>query len=885
MGIESNALGFIRGIISEPNRYALPMAPQIANYATVGAYGAGGFGFMNNTYSQSVMNYLAIDQDTVTRYVDYEDLDDAPLPSSALDIYCLAADTMIFTAEGEIAIADLAKRYKRGEKFPILAYNRQEKRFVGAWAHSPHKTKTAQVVKITFDDGSFLKCTPDHKILNRKSEWVEAKDLKQGDRVMPGTITVNKKRGYLTVTNPEQPKTDKQSRLVEIHKIFGQFYYGDIGLNNVLHHEDENKFNNSKKNLSIVSRSQHASIHLKDKHHLARLSVAWKMKNKNKWADDNLNYEYEKNYGPKGLRIKIDVEQALSVVRKNEFMRSAAKELGVNETTLCRHLLRAGIDYRKEIGTDFYNHKVVNVEWLGEEDVYDMTTDIHHNFIANGIVVHNCDDACQVDPDTNRTLWVTSSDETIRRDLDNMLFKKLMIEENIWMNTRTLAKYGNWFGELIVRKDKGVVGINPLPPPTMRRIEIGTGAEAIIGFMYDPSATFRMTTGDFIGKLQSRIQDGGMQSSDYYHKSDSGIVFEDWEMIHGRLRGKNPYSQYGYGIFEPARWIFKRLTLLEDSLVMYRITRAPSRYAFYIDVSSIPPNETQSYLNKVRQAMKQQKFTNNNTSKQDLKFHAISPQDDFFLPVRDGKESTRVESLTGPVYDAIEDVRYFENKLFAALKVPKPFLTYEESTAKTNLSAEDTRFARTIMRVQREVKNSYRKACQVHLAAKGISPDRVEFDVNMTIPSAIFELAQMEIRNAEIELAEKFGAFAPRGWIMKHILKFSDAQISEMERIRQQEDGETPEDTSGGGSSGALDKVLSKRHEEPVAISAEEPQTAGESRGYKMGSDEYLTRGLKKDVGTLVERLEEARHRDKKFDSRWNRMTSLLEEMRQTVKR
>lgn len=582
MGFESGTLNFIRGIISEPQKYNLPMAPQIANYATVGAYGAGGFGFMNNTYSQSVINYLAIDQDTVTRYVDYEDMGDSALCSTALEIYS--------------------------------------------------------------------------------------------------------------------------------------------------------------------------------------------------------------------------------------------------------------------------------------------------------------DDATQVDPDENRTLWVTSSDETIRADLNDMLHSRMNLEEKIWLDAMTLCKYGNMFNEFVVKKDVGIVGVNPLPPPTMRRIEIGTGSEAIIGFIYDPTATFRMTTADFVQKLQHRIQDGGKNSSDYYTHADHSIVFEDWEMAHFRLRGKNPYSQYGYGIFESGRWIYKRLVLLEDSLVQYRISRSPSRFAFYVDVSNIPPNETSSYLNKVRQAVKQQKFANNQTGKQDLKFSPLSPSDDFFLPVRDGNPSTRVETLTGPVYDAIEDIKYFENKLFAALKVPKAFLTYEESTAKTNLSAEDTRFARTIMRIQRELKNGYKKACRVHLSAKGINPDKVDFELNMTIPSAIFELAQMEIRNAEIELAEKFGAFAPRGWILRNVLKFSDDQIEEMARMRKREEaeengGESEEHHASSGN-GSLDKAIASRHEEPASISA-----AGESRNYRLGNDEFFNGGIKRNMSTIVERLEEAKDRDKKFAQKWNRMTALVEDLRQNLRK
>jgi len=516
--------------------------------------------------------------------------------------------------------------------------------------------------------------------------------------------------------------------------------------------------------------------------------------------------------------------------------------------------------------------------------------------IASSLDIY-ADDSTQTKDAENKTLWVESDDEYIRDELDSMLHKNLLTEETIWPLARTLCKYGNYYGELIVKKNEGVIGMNVLPPPVMRRLEFGSGREGIIGFIYDPTGQFRMTTFEFIDSLKSRIQDGGKMVSDYYGKPPESIVMEDWEIAHFRLRGKKPQSLYGFGIGEPARWIFKRLVLLEDSIIMHRLTRAPSRYAFYVDVSNIPPNETSAYLNKVRQAVKKQKYVNPNTNKMDEKFNMLTTMDDFFLPVRDGRESTKVESLAGPVYDAIEDIKYFENKLFAALKVPKPFLTYEESTAKTNLSAEDSRFARTIMRIQREMKNGYRKICNVHLAAKGINPDKVEFELKMTTPSAIFELAQLEIRAAEVELADKFGAYAPRSWILREIMHFTDEQIEEMDEMKRKEEmkGEAAEDEEsgggGGGSSGAIDKLVSRRDEpssSSTSGSAPLAVAAGESKGYpsrKLGSDEFWNGGVKKNLSTILERLEEAKATDKKFSRHWDRTTGLLNELRDNLRR
>lgn len=428
------------------------------------------------------------------------------------------------------------------------------------------------------------------------------------------------------------------------------------------------------------------------------------------------------------------------------------------------------------------------------------------------------DDSTQVDSEKGKTVWIESEDEDVRRELDDMLHIRLKIEEHIWAMTRVLCKYGNNYFEIVAQEKKGVIAMNPLAPPTCRRVEvpkeIGERAEDradlhwdTLGFIYDPRGVFKISTNQFIEELKFRVT-GQVPGGE----RPSGVaVFESWEVVHMRLSGRNPATIYGYGLGEPARWIFKRLLLLEDSIILHRLTRAPSRFAFYVDVSGIPPNEVGAYLTRVKQGLKKQKFVNPATNKLDQKYNVISSDEDFFLPMREGRETTRVESLQGPIYDHIEDIKFFENKLFAALKVPKPFLTYEESTAKTHLSAEDARFARTIIRIQREIRNGIKKVCKVHLAAKGVNPDAVDFDVCMTIPSAIFELAQLEIRNAELELAEKYKGWAPLYWIKTRVLGWSDDQIREMNLYGDEGPDEDQLPTGGMGSSGALEKALSKR--------------------------------------------------------------------------
>jgi hypothetical protein len=511
--------------------------------------------------------------------------------------------------------------------------------------------------------------------------------------------------------------------------------------------------------------------------------------------------------------------------------------------------------------------------------------------ISSAIDIY-ADDASQVDAQTGKSVWIKAEDEDVRAELDDLLHKRLDIEQRVWSWVRMLCKYGNLYAEIVAKAKAGVVAVNMLAPPTVRRIEIpkeigrkledGREDHEIdtLGFIYDPRGSFRVSSEQFLGELEFRAT--GRRKPAQPVKDCA--IFESWEVVHMRLMGKNPLSPYGHGIGEPARWVFKRLLLLEDSIIMHRLSRAPSRYAFYVDVSGIPPNESMSYLQRVKQSFKKQKFVNPNSGKMDRKFDVLSADEDFFLPMRDGKESTRVESLQGPIYDHIEDIKFFENKLFAALKVPKPFLTYEESTAKTNLSAEDSRFARTVIRVQREFRNGIKHICKVHLAAKGVNPDAVEFDVEMTVPSAIFELAQLEIRAAELDLADKYKPWAPDYWIKTHVLGWSDDQIREMNLKGDSDESEVP-----SGGTGDLEKALAKRGtpSSPSEPEASEPMSGGEEEPVTASKDTSLPilSQIKRNTDSLIERTDRIQAQDKTSGKKWEQLKRMMEELQHSVDR
>jgi len=758
------------------------------------------------------------------------------------------------------------------------------------------------------------------------------------------------------------------------------------------------------------------------------------------------------------------------------------------------------------------------------------------------------DDATQVESLQGKAVWVDSPDKTVQTILEDLFWRRLRIDEEIWSIARTLAKYGQDYEEMLVTQD-GVVGLNHLPPPTIRRIEGRRGE--LFGFVQDFKGRFGFSPDEFKQLLTQRMASAATPSQNKY------AAMEDWEVVHMRLRSKQRRAMYGSAVFEPARWIWKRLMLLEDAAMVYRLQRAPQRYAFYIDVGDLPPKEALAYLHKIRQQYKKTKFYNSQTGKLDLKFnplpvgkgeyiplldgrnitieemakehvegkkhwvysidretgkpvpgevswvgktrdngralkitfddggHAVmapdhpvmmrdcryvnaedlkpgdsvmplyrrrfassnyeswycpetkayksthrvvaeglgwdidgkhvhhrdhnrlnnepcnldvmdpvehakehapdrtldliaynkspekrrrttelnrlydtaqhiraynaseqhardneirskgktefwqdeeraaktrermhltfpeefiaglralirenpkiraegvvrainggtsllmgldsanrrsvkavhrhmllklyrqlgyesfadfkrscldedgpnnhkvvsveevepvdmycmtvekwhnfalllkdsygnpipqsgvsvrnSQDEDFFVPVRKGVQQTKIDVVGSPAWQHMEDIEYFRSKLFAAIKIPKVYLGGEAPRAKGTLSQEDVRFARTVLRLQREIRNGLKKIARVHLASLGIDPARVDYEIYMTIPSSIFELAQLEVRNAKADFAGRMNQFVSMHWILSKIFGLSDSEVEYIIKERHQE--------------------------------------------------------------------------------------------------
>ena len=223
---------------------------------------------------------------------------------------------------------------------------------------------------------------------------------------------------------------------------------------------------------------------------------------------------------------------------------------------------------------------------------------------------------------------------------------------------------------------------------------------------------------------------------------------------------------------------------MEDAMLIHRIMRAPEKRMFYINVGSIPPNEVEQFMQTTINSMKKTPYVDPQTGQYNLKFNMQNMMEDFYLPVRGGDTSTRIETTKGLDYDGTTDVQYLQAKLFAALKIPKAYFGYEgDLSGKATLAAEDIRFARTVERIQKIMESELTKIALVHLYTQGFTGESLtNFEIKLTTPSIIFEQEKVALLKEKVDLASQMqdSKLFSSDYIYENIFDLSEDSYMEM---------------------------------------------------------------------------------------------------------
>lgn len=239
-----------------------------------------------------------------------------------------------------------------------------------------------------------------------------------------------------------------------------------------------------------------------------------------------------------------------------------------------------------------------------------------------------------------------------------------------------------------------------------------------------------------------------------------------------------------------------QLKMMEDALVIYRISRAPERRIFYIDVGNLPKVRAEQYVNEIMNKFRNKVVYDAATGEvRDNRQH-LSLMEDFWMPRREGGKGTEITTLAGGQnLGQIEDVQYFQNKLYQALNVPLSRLNPQQNFSlgrTTEITREEIKFNKFIERIRRKFTGLFKDALRVQLIAKGIiRPDEWEEFVDLMRFDFQRDNHFSEMKNSELmmqrmqmlQLIDPYvGKYYSNAWVRKNVLMQSEDEIKTMDK-------------------------------------------------------------------------------------------------------
>lgn len=247
------------------------------------------------------------------------------------------------------------------------------------------------------------------------------------------------------------------------------------------------------------------------------------------------------------------------------------------------------------------------------------------------------------------------------------------------------------------------------------------------------------------------------------------------------------YYPYGTSILDPLRAVAKQLLLTEAALSIYRMTRAPLRYKFLVEVGSLPEKDIRGILNSIKDSIKKDRVISDaNNSSIDAIPDMMAPEEDFWIPVVNGTPWMDIVPLEGANLEPyVGDVEYFKKKFIAGLGLPPSYLGHEEGTStRALLTLEDMRFNRTIKKYQRDINIGLTDLSNNNLQLAEVPELVGQVEVELPQPHNLEDNIRIENLSSRMGVANDFsGLFpdVPKLWIMKNIVCIDQSEIDDME--------------------------------------------------------------------------------------------------------
>jgi hypothetical protein len=289
-----------------------------------------------------------------------------------------------------------------------------------------------------------------------------------------------------------------------------------------------------------------------------------------------------------------------------------------------------------------------------------------------------------------------------------------------------------------------------------------------------------------------------------FHNQTNEVTVDAKNVVHISLsEGLDANYPFGNSLLESVFKVYKQKELLEDSIIIYRVQRAPERRIFYIDVGNMPAHMAMSFVERVKNEIQQRRIpssTGGGNNVIDASYNPLSASEDYFFPQTAEGRGSKVDTLAGGTnLGEITDLRFFTNKLFRALRIPAAYLPTGIEEASNTVAdgkvgtayIQELRFNKYCERLQNSIVETFDLEFKLWMESNGVNIDPSLFELKFNPPQNFAAYRQSELdtaRAATFAQLQEIPHLSKR-FAMKRFLGMTQEEITENEHMWREEQG------------------------------------------------------------------------------------------------
>ena len=347
--------------------------------------------------------------------------------------------------------------------------------------------------------------------------------------------------------------------------------------------------------------------------------------------------------------------------------------------------------------------------------------------------------------------------------------------------------------------------------PNLQNLSIAEKTTTDFGM--NPATGFGGTGGGFAGAGYTTPSTNAGTTGSRFNLGINEAAIDAKHVVHLSLtEGLDRYWPFGQSVLENVFKVYKQKELLEDAILIYRISRAPERRIFKIDVGNMPSHMAMAFVDRVKNEIHQRRIPSiqGGQSVLDATYNPLSINEDYFFPVTaDGRGSDVTTLAGGSNLGEIDDLRYFNNRLARGLRVPSSYLPQGPEDSPTPLSdgrvgtamIQEFRFNQYCERLQKYISQKLDDEFKLFMRWRGFNIDSSLFDIKFNSPQNFAAYRQSELDTARVTVFQAMEAFPymSKRFAMTRFLGLTEEEIEENQRLWFEE-REKPEDSEAQGS-------------------------------------------------------------------------------------